>query len=279
VPALERADEIGADVIQVFTQSPRAWKPTQYAPGVLEGYRTAQEEHSRVAATFCHATYLINLATSDDELLKRSRECLVANLTVARGMGASGLVLHIGSHRGLGLEGCLPQVVGALVDALDEVGSGCPILLENAAGAGGTVGRSFEELAAVLDGAGVGEDLGMCLDTQHLWASGVGFATVDEADAALASLDDVIGLEHLRCLHLNDSKVPFGANRDRHANIGEGTIGARGLGALLGHPALQGLPAMLEVPGAGEGPRAEDVTAARRALAAGVRLRRPKAGR
>ena len=279
MPALERADEIGADVIQVFTQSPRAWKPTQYAPGVLEGYRTAQEEHSRVAATFCHATYLINLATSDDELLKRSRECLVANLTVARGMGASGLVLHIGSHRGLGLEGCLPQVVGALVDALDEVGSGCPILLENAAGAGGTVGRSFEELAAVLDGAGVGEDLGMCLDTQHLWASGVGFATVDEADAALASLDDVIGLEHLRCLHLNDSKVPFGANRDRHANIGEGTIGARGLGALLGHPALQGLPAMLEVPGAGEGPRAEDVTAARRALAAGVRLRRPKAGR
>jgi deoxyribonuclease IV len=278
VPALERADEIGADVIQVFTQSPRAWKPTQYAPGVLDGYRAAQED-SRVTATFCHATYLINLATSDSELLKRSRECLVANLTVARGMGASGLVLHIGSHRGLGLEGCLPQVVGALADALEEVGPGCPILLENAAGAGGTVGRSFEELAAVLDRAGAGEDLGLCLDTQHLWASGVGFATVEESDAALASLDDVIGLERLRCLHLNDSKVPFGANRDRHANIGEGTIGARGLGALLGHPALQGLPAMLEVPGAGEGPRAEDVTAARRALAAGVRLRRPKKGR
>jgi deoxyribonuclease IV len=279
VPALERADEIGADVIQVFTQSPRAWKPTQYAPGVLEGYRVAQEEHSRVAATFCHATYLINLATADAELLKRSRACLVANLTVARGMGASGLVLHIGSHLGLGLEGCLSQVVGALGEALEEVGPGCPILLENAAGAGGTVGRSFEELGAVLERAGAGEDLGVCLDTQHLWASGVGFATVEEADAALASFDDAIGLEHLRCLHLNDSKVPFGANRDRHANIGEGTIGARGLGALLGHPALEGLPAMLEVPGAGQGPRAEDVTAARRALAAGVRLRRPKKSR
>ncbi|HUA94520.1 MAG TPA: TIM barrel protein, partial [Acidimicrobiales bacterium] len=168
VPALERADEIGADVIQVFTQSPRAWKPTQYAPGVLDGYRAAQEEHPRVAATFCHATYLINLATADDQLLKRSRACLVANLTVARGMGASGLVLHIGSHRGLGLEGCLPQVVGALIDALEEVGPGCPILLENAAGAGGTVGRSFEELGTVLDRAGAGESLGVCLDTQHL---------------------------------------------------------------------------------------------------------------
>jgi deoxyribonuclease-4 len=274
VPALKRGDEIGADVVQVFTQSPRAWKPTQYAPGVLEAYRAAQEVHPRVVATYCHATYLINLATADEALLQRSRQCLVANLAAARGMGASGLVLHIGSHQGLGLEQCLPQVAAALADALEEVGPGCPILLENAAGAGGTVGRSFDELAAVLERAGAGEGLGVCLDTQHLWASGVGFATVEEADAALGSLDDAIGLDRLRCLHLNDSKVPFGANRDRHANIGEGTIGARGLGALLGHPALQGLPAMLEVPGAGEGPRAEDVRAARRALAAGLRLRR-----
>lgn len=274
VPALERGDEIGAEVVQVFTQSPRAWKPTQYAPGVLEGYRAALADHPRVAETYCHATYLINLATGDGDLLARSRSCLVANLTVARGMGASGLVLHIGSHRGLGFERCVPQVVGALVDALEAVGPGCPILLENAAGAGGTMGRSFEELAEVLDRAGAGEALGVCLDTQHLWASGVGFATVEEADAVVAAFDGTIGLDRLRCLHLNDSKVPFGANRDRHANIGEGTIGSRGLGALLGHPALQGLAAMLEVPGAGDGPRAEDVHAARRALTAGLRLRR-----
>jgi deoxyribonuclease-4 len=274
VPALERGDEIGAEVVQVFTQSPRAWKPTQYAPGVLEGYRAAQAQHPRVAATYCHATYLINLATADGELLERSRDCLVANLTVARGMGADGLVLHIGSHKGLGFEGCVPQVVDSLAEALELVGTDCPILLENAAGAGGTMGRSFEELAEVLDRAGAGEALGVCLDTQHLWASGVPFASVAEADAALAAFDATIGLDRLRCLHLNDSKVPFGANRDRHANIGDGTIGARGLGALLGHPALQGLPAMLEVPGAGDGPRAEDVAAARKALAAGLRLRR-----
>jgi deoxyribonuclease-4 len=285
VPALERGAEIGAEVVQVFTQSPRAWKPTQYAPEILAGYREAQAASPAVAATYCHATYLINLATADPDLLARSRACLNANLTVARGMGASGLVLHLGSHKGLGFEGSLSQVVDALAEALACEGGrdagpapdgspGCPILVENAAGAGGTMGRSFEELAAVLDRSNAGDDLGVCLDTQHLWASGVGFATVEEADATLAAFDATVGLDRLRCLHLNDSKVPFGANRDRHENIGDGTIGEAGLGALLGHPALQGLPAVLEVPGAGDGPRAEDVAAARRALDVGLRLRR-----
>jgi len=271
VPALDRATEIGAEVVQVFTQSPRAWKPTQYAPEVLDAYRAAQAAHPLVEATYCHASYLINLATADAELLEKSRACLAANLAAAAGMGASGLVLHIGSHRGLGFEGCVPQVVAALEEALGAVGAACPILLENAAGAGGTMGRSFEELAGVLEGSG--PELGVCLDTQPLWASGVSFATLDEADAVVAAFDDTIGLERLRCLHLNDSKVPLGANRDRHENIGAGTIGEAGLGALLGHPALQGLAAMLEVPGAGEGPRAEDVAAARRALAAGLARR------
>jgi len=285
VPALERGDQIGAEVVQVFTQSPRAWKPTQYAPEVLAGYRRAMVSHPQVRTTYCHATYLINLATDDEELLARSRACLEANLAVARGMGASGLVLHIGSHRGTGFAACVPQVAGALVDALASAGpgrdagegadgaGGCPILLENAAGAGGTVGRSFEELAAVMDRAAAGPAIGVCLDTQHLWASGVGFATVADADAVLADFDAAIGLDRLRCLHLNDSKVAFGANRDRHENIGEGTIGESGLAALLGHPALQGLAAILEVPGAGDGPRAEDVAAARGALAAGLALR------
>jgi len=273
VQALVRGEEIGAEVVQVFTQSPRAWKPTQYAPEVLFGYRSAQRDHPGIAATFCHATYLINLATGDEQLLAKSRACLISNLTVAQGMGASGLVLHVGSHRGLGFERCVPQVVDALTEAIETVEPGCPILLENAAGAGGTVGRSFEELARVIDEAGSGDALGVCLDTQHLWASGVGFSTIEEADAAMAAFDATIGLARLGCLHLNDSKVPFGANRDRHANIGEGTIGESGLAALLGHPALQGLSAILEVPGAGDGPRAQDVATARRTLATGLKMR------
>ncbi|MHB8219190.1 MAG: deoxyribonuclease IV [Acidimicrobiales bacterium] len=280
VGALERGDAIGADAVQIFTQSPRAWKPTQYAPEVLSAYRAAQARHPRVRDTFCHATYLVNLATADPDLLERSRACLAANLAVARGIGAAGLVLHIGSHRGLGFQGCVPQVATALVEAAEsggagpETGSLCPILLENAAGAGGTVGRSFDELAVVLDRAGLGSELGICLDTQHLWASGIDFASVEEADAVVALVDATIGLERLKCIHVNDSKVPFGANRDRHENIGEGSIGAAGLAALLGHPALDAVPAILEVPGAGDGPRAEDVAAARRALDLGLALRR-----
>jgi deoxyribonuclease IV len=278
VPALERGDEIGAEVVQVFTQSPRMWKPSQYSDEVLANYRAAQAEHPRVQATYCHATYLINLASADPELYAKSADCLVANLSVARGIGASGLVLHVGSHKGAGLDGVIPQITDALSRALDEAPSlegeaPCPILLENAAGAGGTVGRSFEELAAIIDATGGRDDLGVCLDTQHLWASGVDYSSVDDADATITSLDATVGVERLGCLHLNDSKVELGANKDRHENIGDGTIGEGGLAALLSHPALDDVPAILEVPGEGDGPRAKDVKAAHKALKAGYALR------
>jgi deoxyribonuclease-4 len=276
IPALQRGVEIGAQVVQVFTQSPRAWKPTQYAEVVLDEYRRAQAECAEITETFCHATYLINLATDQPDLLQRSKACLDANLAVATGMGASGLVLHVGSHKGTGLARCVPQVVDALLGALDtQPAGGCPILLENAAGTGGTVGRSFEELATLLDAAGneCSDRLGVCLDSQHLWASGISFTSVEEADHVVADFDAVIGLERLRCLHLNDSKIAFGENKDRHENIGHGTIGAPALGFLISHPALVGLPAILEVPGEGDGARAADVAAAHRALQLGLSAR------
>jgi deoxyribonuclease-4 len=276
VPALQHGADIGADAVQIFTQSPRMWKASQYSDEVLAAYRVAQVEHPSVASTYCHATYLINLASPDPELAAKSRVCLTANLSTADGMGAEGLVLHIGSHRGSGFETALPAVAEALVSSLDEVDAdvdGCPILLENAAGAGDTVGRSFEELAQVIEAAGGDERLGVCLDTQHLWASGIAFATIEDADDLIGLIESTVGMARLRCMHLNDSKVDFGANRDRHENIGDGTIGADGLAALLGHPALQGLPAILEVPGEGDGPRTEDVTAARGVLEAGLSLR------
>jgi deoxyribonuclease-4 len=278
IPALQRGAEIGAEVVQVFTQSPRAWKPTQYADEVLFAYREAQEHSAAITETFCHATYLINLATDQSDLLERSQACLKANLAVATGMGASGLVLHVGSHKGSGLAACVPQVVDALLDALaTQPDGGCPILLENAAGTGGTVGRSFDELATLLEAAGpdAAASLGVCLDTQHLWASGISFTSVEEADQVVDDFDAVIGLSRLRCLHLNDSKVELGANRDRHENIGEGTIGATALGLLLSHPALVELPAMLEVPGDGDGARASDIKAAREALQLGLTARQP----
>ena len=257
VPALQHGDEIGAEVVQIFTQSPRMWKPSQYGPEVLAGYRRAQADHPTVTSTFCHATYLINLASPDPALAAKSRACLDANLATAEGMGSDGLVLHIGSHRGSGFETALPGIVEALVEALDSVevtGDPCPILLENAAGAGDTVGRSFEELAAVIEAAGDDERLGVCLDTQHLWASGVPFGTVEEADDLVALVGHTVGLDRLQCLHLNDSKVAFGANRDRHENIGEGTIGSDGSGRAAGTSRPAGSPG--HPGGAGPGGRA-----------------------
>jgi deoxyribonuclease IV len=276
---LERGAEIKAEVVQIFTQSPRMWKPSQYGPEVLAGYRQAQLEHPSVTSTYCHATYLINLATPDPVLADKSRVCLNSNLATAQAMGADGLVLHIGSHRGTSFEESLPGVVDALIEALDSVPEvpadrePCPILLENAAGAGDTVGRSFEELGQVIEASGGDERLGVCLDTQHLWASGIPFATIEDADDLMKLVGRTVGMERLRCLHLNDSKVPFGANRDRHENIGEGTIGAKGLAALMGHPDLQGLPAIMEVPGDGDGPRKKDVAKARRIWKQGLALR------
>ena len=140
------------------------------------------------------------------------------------------------------------------------------------------MGRSFDELAHAARRRWPrpkAAELGVCLDTQHLWASGLSFASVAEADALVADFDAAIGLERLRCLHLNDSKVELGANRDRHENIGEGTIGAVTLGILLSHRDLVALPAILEVPGDGGGTRAKDIAAARLALQLGLDARRP----
>ncbi len=276
LPALQHGADVGADVIQIHAQNPRMWRPSQYGAEVLDAYRQAQSEHPSVEATYCHATYLINLATPDPELATKSRRCLDANLVTASGMGSAGLVLHVGSHRGAGFQASVPRVVAALVEALDGVESApspSPILLENTAGAGNTAGRSFEELAAIIDAADGDPRLGICLDTQHLWASGVSFGTVGEADALVELMADTVGLDRLQCLHVNDSKVPLGANRDRHENIGVGAIGEEGFAALLGHPRLQGLAAVLEVPGVGQGPRTEDVALVRELGSKGLALR------
>ena len=278
IPSLDAGVQIGATSVQVFVQSPRMWKPTQYAPEVTEAYRAAQAAHPSISHTFCHATYLINLATADPELFEKSVAALINNLSVARAMGASGVVLHVGSHKGAGFDEVLSQIAHALVRALDEASaapagaSDCPILIENAAGAGGTVGRNLEEVAALIDATGGDERLGLCIDTQHLWASGVDYSSVAVTNELMREIDVSIGLGRLGCLHLNDSKVELGANRDRHANIGEGTIGAEGLAALVGHPSVRALPLLLEVPGDGDGPRAIDVAAARDVVHAGIAL-------
>ena len=278
LPALGRGEELGADVIQIFAQNPRAFKVTPLSPERLEAYRLAQVANKKVRATYCHAPYLINLATDNAGLAEASRRSLVHNLATASAIGSSGVVLHVGSHRGAGLDGVLRRIADALIAALDEASevSGvptCTLLLENAAGSGGTVGRNFDELARVIDTANRDDRLGICLDTQHLFASGVPFGTFEETEDVLYQVRQAVGLERLGLIHLNDSKVAFGANRDRHENLGDGAIGSEALGVFISHPSLDGVACVLEVPGSGKGPRAEDIVSARRILEDGLARR------
>lgn len=279
VAALGRAEAMGAQAVQLFAQNNRQWRPPDPGDPRLAAYREAAAASPVVVVTYCHAPYLINVISPDRPTADRSAESLVANLRAATALGAAGLVLHPGSHRGVDPATAPRRVAEAVRRALDAAGRrrpSCDLLLENTAGAGGTVGRSLEELAAVLAAAGGDERIGVCLDSQHLWAAGVDFGAPSKADHLARRVTRLLGRGRLRLLHLNDSKVGFGEGRDRHENLGRGCIGGRRLAALLGQPSLQGLAAVLEVPGLdGHGPGAADLAEARRLHAAGLAARRP----
>ena len=258
--AIGRAVDIGAESVQIFTQSPRAWRPTNHPPENLERFK---EERAAagipVGAVVCHALYLINLAATDPEIREKSRIALLHTVGVACAIEADGVVLHVGSHLGAGFEAGLEVAAPALEEALAACEGPTWILLENSAGAGGTMGRSVDELAALVDRLDRHPRLGLCLDSCHLWVSGVDVTDPAVFAATLADVDERIGLDRLRCLHVNDAAAPLGSNRDRHASVLDGELG-EGLGTFLAHPAVQGLPAILETPGPdGHGPDAVEV--------------------
>ena len=255
--ALENARAFGMDSVQLFVQSPRAWRFPEHDPADLEAFRARRAELG-IGAVTVHAIYLINLASPKDDLYEQSVTTLSSTVGTACAIGADAVVFHVGSHLGSGFEAGLERVEPALAEALERTNETTWLCMENAAGTGDTVGRSLEELAAMYDAVGRHERLGVCLDSCHLFASGYDITEPAVLDELVGQLDREIGLGRLRCLHVNDSKEPLGSNRDRHENIGDGLIGNK-LAVFLRHPKLQGLPALLEVPGDGHGPDAEQM--------------------
>jgi deoxyribonuclease IV len=252
--AVGRATELGCRSLQVFPQSPRVWKPAVHPDENLARFRELAAEADLV--TVCHAPYLINLAGTDDLTVERSEAVLAQALRTARGLAALAVIVHLGSHLGSGFDAGLERAAPVLERVLELAGDGTWLLLENTAGAGGTMGRTVEELALVIDRCGAHPWLGICLDSAHLYGSGIDVGDPAIVDALLDELDATTGLARLQALHINDSAVELGSNRDRHANIGEGLIGER-LSAFLGRPRLQDLPAVLETAGhEGKGPDA-----------------------
>ncbi len=268
--AVDRAEEMGADSVQVFTQSPRMWRPTNHPPENFERFKERRAEVG-LGGVLCHALYLVNLASPKDDLYEKSVAALANTVDVGSAIDADGVVFHIGSHLGAGLDAGLDRVVAAMRVVLDRCSDTTWLLMENSAGTGATIGRSIEELAVLFDRLDGHPRLGVCLDSCHLYASGYDVTDPGGLDAALDELERGIGLDRLRALHVNDSAAPLGSNRDRHANIEDGLMGKK-LAVFLGHPRLQGLPAVLEVPGKdGHGPNADEVAKAKKLHRSGVR--------
>ncbi len=272
--AIDRAEAMGAESVQIFTQSPRTWRPTNHDAANFERFKERRVE-AGIQGVVCHALYLVNLATPDEEIYEKSVATLMNTVDVACAIEADGVVFHVGSHLGAGFEAGLEHVVPALERALERCSDTTWLMIENSAGAGGTIGRSVDELAVLVDRLDRHPRLGICLDSCHLWVSGTDVTDRAALDACVDEVEERIGLDRLRALHVNDAAAPLGSNRDRHANLGEGEI-AEGMSVFLGHPKLQGLPTILEVPGPdGHGPDAKEIQKLRDLHARGLKGARP----
>jgi deoxyribonuclease IV len=258
--AVERGAERGCQAIQIFNQSPRMWRPTAYGDDDYAAFRTAAKG-TKIKAALIHAVYLLNPASEDREIRSKSLASLTQSLRVGDGIGAAGVVLHPGSAKKGDVSKAIKRAGNVIREALAQ-SDRCRLLLEDTAGAGGTLGRSFEELAELIE-AGSGEErLGLCLDSCHMLASGYDIRPPQGLDETLAECDRVVGLDRLHALHVNDSLAPLGSNRDRHALLGEGELGEEGCAAFLSEPRFEQLVCVLETGHDHGSPAAEDVALA-----------------
>jgi deoxyribonuclease-4 len=273
--AIERGEALGCRAIQIFNQSPRAWRPTNYKDADIAAFREAMAA-SNIDAVLIHAVYLLNCASQDKDIRAKSLMALIHALNVGAAIGASGVVLHPGSA----LKGSVDEAIKRAGDTIGEAlaaTSGCDLHLEDTAGAGGTLGRSFEELAALIDAAGGGKRLGICLDSCHLLASGYDVRTAAGLTKVLKECDKVVGLKRLGSLHVNDSMTPLGSNRDRHAPLGTGELGDEGCAAFLSDPKFEGLACIFEGPGfGGKAAEPRDIEAAMKLRARGQKARKKR---
>ena len=274
--AIERGVERGCEAIQIFHQSPRMWRPTKYSDDDFAEFREAQSD-SPIESVTIHAIYLINCASKERDVRRKSITSLKHALRVGDGIGADGVVLHAGARKGEPHGPSVKRAGKAIAEALDA-SERCPLLLENTAGTQGPLGRNFDEIAELIDAAGGSKRLGACLDSCHLLAAGFEIRTADALHGVLGEFDSKVGLDLLRCVHVNDSKVELGANRDLHALLGEGEIGERGLSVFLSEPAFDDMPMLLET-GRDGAPSAEDVQHAKRLRKRGLAARRRRGRR
>jgi deoxyribonuclease IV len=245
--SIQEAAAAGARCAQSFASSPAVWKPPDPNPMWAAEVRAALVEFS-IEPLVLHAIYLINLASDNPLFLHRSHNSLVATLRAGAEMGAASVVTHIGSHGGRGFDAVAHNVAAQLTAILEHCPPGMRLLLENSAGAGGTLGSTLPELSTLLNLTGRPAQLGIALDTAHLCGAGWNFAAEGEVERLAECITCTIGWDRLALVHANDSKVAPGSRRDRHEVVGSGTIGRAGFQHLLANPQLTSVPWILETP-------------------------------
>ncbi|HUC86712.1 MAG TPA: deoxyribonuclease IV [Candidatus Saccharimonadales bacterium] len=241
-----RAKAMGADALQFFAGSPRTWKQATYSDETAADFKAAAAKLSM--PTFLHMMYLTSYGSPDKKLSRASVEAAKHTMGNAERLGVQGVVTHLGSHKGAGLDAVMDTLRDALLEVVADTKES-RLLLENSAGAGGNVGNGLNELAQIWEAVGRDPRIGFCLDTAHLLAANYEVRTSEGWKAVLDEFDRKIGLDRLGCIHLNDSKVDIGSKRDRHENIGQGFIGEAGFRVIINEPRLADMVGILEVPG------------------------------
>jgi deoxyribonuclease-4 len=266
--AINRASELYCGTMQIFSRSPRGWKAAPLDPLEIQRFRQGREG-TGISPLTIHASYLINLAATDDSLLARSIEALKEELERGDPLGADYLVVHVGSNAQEGLRFGITRVVEALKQ-MKTLSARTQILLENTAGERGDIGSKMDELSEILGLLGGDPNIGLCLDTCHAFAAGYDLSHPKGVAAWVKEIEATVGLNRVKLLHVNDSKKGLGCHVDRHEHIGQGAIGLGGFKAIVHHPGLQKIPMILETPKEREG---DD----RRNLDILINLRRAKA--
>jgi deoxyribonuclease-4 len=245
--AFERAEAIGAEAAQIFLTPPQQWRSSKVDEAGALAFRE-RAGASSCGPLFVHAVYLINLATNDESNLTRSTSSLKSALTTCSQLGITGVIFHLGSHKGMGLDAVFDQICVACTDVLKNTPDDALLILENSAGSGGTIGSRFADLGRIIREVG-NERVKVCLDTQHCYAAGYDMASAEGLELAMTEFEQEVGFHQLVAVHANDSKVELGSGRDRHENIGEGLIGKDGFRRILAHRGFKDVPFLLEVPG------------------------------
>ena len=241
--AVDRQRDVGGNCGQIFTHSPQVWQDPDIGDDEAAAFRDGSAEKLD-GPWVIHSSYLVNLCTPKDGLREKSIDAMQQEVDAADRLGIEYVNVHLGAHTGAGVEGGLDNAASAL-DEL-AIPEGVTVLVESDAGSGTKLGGDFEHLAEVLDRSE--QDLDICLDTAHVFAAGYDLSTAEGVEETVAEFDDIVGLEHLQCIHLNDSKHECGTNKDEHAHIGEGLIGEEGMRTLINHGDLADVPLVLETP-------------------------------